>query len=548
MRSLRQSLRKAGESLEFLSPTYDGPSTWLWFVGLARLATILFVAAGSFNLAGDVAGLRWLLGSIYTAAFASGLWYLVVLRLDRRVSAVVTWTQMVVDFALVAATISCTGGQNSFFTFLLVVVILEAGVLMGLLQGFVFASLALGYMGVLLVQSMDMTGSLLTNLTQWYNYLIQGIVFFFTAFISGYWNQRISRLKHFQREILDNMNSGFLIADQKGLVIGVNRAACGILGLHAADVTGRHVEGIMRPETGAECPVMTALRLDKDFTSYEFHVCTTTDESKLLGLTTNRIRDAHGHVTGIIASFTDLTEMSRMRRELQQQDRMAVIGELSAGLAHEIRNPVASIRGAVEELRGSLDGSEMELRLANIAIRESDHLNEIVSGFLDFARDPSRRHLEVDLTAMAQEVRDQLLWKYGGGALIVNLTLPQEPCRLMGDPTQLKQVFMNLGKNAVEAMGGAGLLEIAVVQPDNGPIEVRFDDEGPGIEPDKIARIFEPFYTEKDHGVGMGLAVCMRIITAHDGTIQAASRSGGGTSMLIRLPRKQQQKFQEIHP
>ena len=106
---------------------------------------------------------------------------------------------------------------------------------------------------------------------------------------------------------------------------------------------------------------------------------------------------------------------------------------------------------------------------------------------------------------------------------------------ISGDPSQLKQVLMNLGSNAAEAMDFAGTLRISIAN-ERGPVEMRFDDEGPGIEPDKIARIFEPFYTTKDSGVGMGLAVCMRIVTAHDGTIMASARKEGGTSMCVTLP------------
>lgn len=535
---IRHFIRYTSSVIEYLRPSYDGPSTWLWFVGLARIGMLLVVAVGAQLVADEEEAFRHLLMAIYASALASSLWYLVVLRRENSVPAILTWTQVLVDFGVVAATISYTGGQASFFTFLLVIVILEAGVLMGLLQGFVFASMASVYM---LYQVFITAPSAPDQLAHWYHYLIQGLAFFFTAFISGYWNQRVSRMKQFQREILDNMNSGFLITDAKGLVVAMNKAACGILNLLEENVAGRHVDGIIVPESGAECPVTTALRLRKDFTSYEFYTQIGPESSRLLGLTTNRIRDAHGHVTGLIASFTDLTEMARMRKELQQQDRMAVIGELSAGLAHEIRNPVASIRGSMDELQRNIESKELVTRLAAIAVRESDHLNEIVTGFLDFARDPSRRYALFDVRDVAREVEEQLLRKYGADGLSITLLSPQESCLVTGDKTQIWQVFTNLGQNAIEAMSGTGALEIVLdTNEGRGPIEICFNDNGPGIAPDKVSRIFEPFYTEKARGVGMGLAICMRIITAHDGTIQAASRAGGGTAMSVRLPLVQQ--------
>jgi two-component system sensor histidine kinase PilS (NtrC family) len=511
------------------------------------MGMLLVVAIGAqLEVEYHLGGFLWyLLTCIYVAAFVSSIWYLIALRRERSISALLTWTQMLVDVSVVAATISFTGEQESFFTFLLVIVILEAGVLMGLIQGFVFATMASLFMAVLFFRSMAEADLILAH---WYNFLIQAIAFFFTAFISGYWNQRISRMRRFQREILDNMSGGFLITDAKGIVIAINKAACSILGLEERNIAGRHVDGVLLPESGAECPVMTALRSEKDFTSYEFYAITGATESSLLGLTTNRIRDAHNRVTNLIASFTDLTEMARMRREMQQQDRMAVIGELSAGLAHEIRNPVAAIRGATDELIHNLDAPGLVERLATIAIRESDHLSEIVSGFLDFARDPSRRHEAFDLRNTASEVKDKLVRKYAkeiDNWLTISVFAPKEPCPVMGDPTKMSQVFLNLAQNAVEAMLGHignegvrkhGALDITI-KADGNPIEIRFDDEGPGIDPDKVARIFEPFYTEKEKGVGMGLAICMRIVISHNGTIQAAARSGGGTSISVRLPK-----------
>jgi len=267
---------------------------------------------------------------------------------------------------------------------------------------------------------------------------------------------------------------------------------------------------------------------------------------KLLGLTTNRIHDARGHVTGLIASFTDLTEMARMRQELQQQDRMAAIGEQLAGLAHEIRNPVTSIRSAMDELRRNTASTAMVERLAAIGIRESDHLNEIVTGFLDFARDPSKRRELFSLQDLLAEVEEMLRQKYADAKALEIRRSPMgdAPGQILGDRLQIRQVFLNIAQNAIEAMQENGALTMTLHPgpAGDGPgrrrgyLEVRFDDEGPGIAPDKVARIFEPFYTEKEHGVGMGLAICMRMVTAHDGTIQVASRPGGGTSMIVRLP------------
>lgn len=512
---------------------YDRHVMWLRYLGVARIGVLSFLAVGAAFMDLD-RGQNVLLG-FYIVGFATSVWYLLTLQRRVRLGAAQCWIQLLVDFAVVAVIVGYTQGANSFFTFMFVVVVLEAGLLLGLSQGFVLASMAVAF----LVLQVFLPVTTRTDGDQFeviYNLLVQALSFYLTAFISGYWNQRINRLHEFQREILDNMNSGFLITDAHGNIAVLNKAARGILGLRTAD-TGRPVSSVLKVPSGGESPIVTALRSGQDYVSYEFEALKASGEAVLLGLTTNRLRDASGDVTGVIASFTDLTEMHAMREELRRHDRLAVVGELAAGLAHEIRNPVAVIRGALEEMgRGGPLPAALEQKLRGMAIRESDHLNEIVTGFLNFAREPSRKRETIDVRDLVNEVADLIRREdVNTPNLVVRTACPQAVRRISCDPSQMKQVFVNLGKNAVEAMNGRGVLEISV---NEGPglVEVRFDDEGPGIDPDKIARIFEPFFTTKDTGTGMGLAICMRIVTAHDGTLRATARSEGGCSMRITLP------------
>ena len=519
-----------------LRPTYDGPYSWLIIAGIARITLLIVLVIGIYLIA-PPAGLHQPLLGIYAAAFVCSAWYLRVLWRDQVTPPLLTWTQLLVDFGIVATTISLTNELESHFTFLLVIVILEAGILLGLNQGFVFATFASAFMLTIFLRTQSTDIDLVGH---WYNFLIQCIAFYFTAFISGYWNQRVNRMKQFQREILDNMNSGFLITDTKGTVVGLNKAGCAILGYEESKAIGSKVNEVFCPKDGEESPVCTALRHGKDFNRYEFTVLTRRQDTRLLGMSTNHLTDLRNNPTGLIVSFSDLTELAELRQHLQQQDRLAVIGELTAGLAHEVRNPVASIRSSMEEVQKSIENPKMVQRLANIAVRESNHLNEIVTGFLDFARDPSRRYREVDVAAVAGEVAEFLRRKYEDQSDVVvefHVNEQMQSYIAMGDMTQLRQVFINLGQNAIEAMEMDGLLQISMRKlKTKGPIEIRFDDEGPGIAPDKITRIFDPFYTEKASGVGMGLAICQRIITTHNGTIQAATRPEKGTTMLVRLP------------
>ncbi|MCX5757962.1 MAG: ATP-binding protein, partial [Candidatus Hydrogenedentes bacterium] len=192
-----------------------------------------------------------------------------------------------------------------------------------------------------------------------------------------------------------------------------------------------------------------------------------------------------------------------------------------------------------DEIQTNLDSHAMIRKLAAIAIRESDHLNGIVSGFLDFAREPILKRETVDLRGLVDEVREFLVHEYAPYEdLRIETVFPDggAPCLVHGAQSQLRQVLVNLGHNAVEAMDGHGTVTMSVVPSSPGSFEMRVEDEGPGIPPDKITRIFDPFYTDKESGVGMGLAICSRIVTAHNGVIWADSRQGGGASLTVRLP------------
>jgi PAS domain S-box-containing protein len=330
------------------------------------------------------------------------------------------------------------------------------------------------------------------------------------------------------------MNNGFIIADIEGMVMVLNRAGAAILGFEEGEAPGRSVQSVLTPASSEESPVLAALRTQRDFTRYEFEVRTANGEERLIGLTTSGMYNPSGRMTGVIANFTDLTELSAMREELQRQDRLAAVGEMAGGLAHEIRNPVAAVRGAIEELRGGPDSAIAE-RLAAIALRECDNLNDIITDFLEFARNPEVQREPLDVCELVR-AETAALAETANGDVRVELGDCPERVVVSADENQMRQVLHNIGKNALEAMSDTGGVLRLSVSADNVSAAILMEDQGPGIPPDHLAHIFEPFYTTKDAGVGMGLAIAMRIVTAHDGAIHAASRKEGGAAFTVRLP------------
>ena len=516
--------------------TREESESWLCNFGVARMGVLAFITVGS-SLSTQPPGSYYLLG-LYTFAFITNHLYLYSLHRTRSISVTHTWTQMFVDFAVVALTVVFTSGPISFFSFVFVVVVLEVGVLLGMRQAVAFATLAalLMFQQSLLVLP-DEQLALLNEFSVWYNFAVQVMMLYLTAFISGYWNTRLNRMREFQRDILDNLNAGFLITDTAGFVRMYNHSAASILGMEDENLLNRSVVDVMPTADDVESPIITALRSGHDYSSYEFMMRHPEGRDILIGLTTNHVHNNEGRTTGVITSFSDLTEMDKMRNELRKQDRMAVVGELAAGLAHEIRNPVAVIRGAIDELSSSGDSPDLRTRLESMALRESDHLNDIVQGFLNFSRDPSPTLEPVEISKVIAEVVGLVEREYSDQpGLKIEMGSVFDSDRVLGHSSQLKQVFVNICHNAMEAMGDNGTLSIQQKQQEDGPLEIRFEDTGPGIEPDRVDKIFEPFFTMKDTGVGMGLAVCMRIITAHNGTIRATNRSGGGCAMIVQLP------------
>lgn len=512
----------------------DIPLLWLWVVGVGRAGVLFIVIIGSFLY--RVTYLYYVF-PFFVLAFFLSFWHLLVLYRGGRWLGLSLWVQILTDFFVVGCVITITDGFESSYTFLLVLVIMEAGFLLGLYQGLLFSIFAVFFMAFQFY--LDKTWSAL-SLIDLYPLIVQSVAFIFTGFLSGYWHQRLSILKEFQENILDNMNSGFLVTDGWGIVRSINKAGCKIFGVDRDNVVGKPVDQLIKPSSGFECPVLTALRTNRDFSSYEFYVQTPDGNQKLIGLTTNRFYNSKGKLSALIVSCTDLSELDKIRQDLRRHDRLVAIGEQLSSLAHEIRNPIASIRGAVAELRKNADHPEVMDQLIDVAIRECDRLNYIVTSFLNFAREPVRGKDIIRVSELLNEFVERFrhdLPKNGHHEVRLVVHEGAEECAIRGDAEQMMLLFQNLSQNAIEAMPNGGVLTITLRRvPETSTVEILFSDEGIGISPDKIPRIFQPFYTEKKKGIGMGLPVCLRIISAHDGNIHVASNPGKGTTMIVQFP------------
>ncbi|HXV14696.1 MAG TPA: ATP-binding protein [Candidatus Krumholzibacteria bacterium] len=338
--------------------------------------------------------------------------------------------------------------------------------------------------------------------------------------------------------ILENMSSGVLVIDSVCRVVTMNLAAEEILELKKDSVLGRHIDealGRRVPDLAHE--LVQSLSMERGKHRHEIAAHSRDGRHRPLGISISLLTDAAERRRGVIAVFQDLTEVHEMRERVRKADRLAAIGELSAGIAHELRNPLASISGSIEMLHQELKLDGENGRLMELIMRESDRLDRIISDFLDFAKIRQPKKLPARLDKCLSETM-VLLKKNADKSqgISIRLECAEDMPLVYMDDEQMRQVFMNLAVNSCEAMEKGGTLDVVAGPTGAGQVRVAFCDSGPGISPEGMERLFEPFFTSKEGGTGLGLAIANKIVAAHGGVIEFRNREQGGAVFTITLP------------
>jgi two-component system sensor histidine kinase PilS (NtrC family) len=488
--------------------------------------------------------------------------------------------QHLIDILIASAIVHFSGGILSPFSLLYFLVIISASIELHFRGGFFFATLSsIAYSALLYshykgIFTWDTFASDFSAQEVFLRGDLHVICFFLVAMMSGSLakefkkrGEELEEMRLTTDDILENMGPGVISVDSRGIVMYFNRSASEILNCSVQDIQGRPVEEALPPTIQPLTDLILEGLSEGKFRDRETEDPPSTHtiqseeieveaggRKKPLGVTTTLLINRKGKQKGFLLLFSDLTDMKETEGRLRQSERMAAIGELAAGIAHEIRNPLASIRGSAEvlqqELQESWESEEaprggMEYRysdetekLMNLILREADRLNHIVEDFLQFAR---ARPLHLTLTSLSELLNEvlELVKKHPefSNGVEIRKEITKDRLSIFVDRDQMKQVFLNICLNGIKAMEGRGSLTIST-RDDEERVGVVFQDTGIGINPESRNRIFEPFFTTSEKGHGLGLSIAHRIVEGHAGEIQVESEIGKGSLFIVWIPVK----------
>ncbi|WP_426754254.1 two-component system sensor histidine kinase NtrB [Myxococcus sp. Y35] len=446
------------------------------------------------------------------------------------------WVQVVGDVAIATGLVFLSGGADSPLTFLYSLAVIGASVVLdrrGALWAAAASALCFGalVMGPRLLGTVP--GGLMPSSRVLFvlgsNSLALGLI----AALAGYLSRQLSatggalsareadlrRLGRLQQQILSSMPSGLVTCDAERRITYVNPAGCAILQVEAAHVVGTEVEALL-PSVSGLAPRSPRSEL----------VVGKGPKRRILGLS---VTPLEGEPGALLMVFQDLTQLRRMEDDLKRADRLASLGALSAQLAHELRNPLASMRGSAQLLaQDARDG--VSQKLTNILMREADRLARLVEDFLRFARPPVPVLQTVQLASLVTETVDMLRVDPLARDVRVEVTTPVA-VSVSVDPDQLRQVLINLVRNGFQAAGPQGHVKVTLTRGEN-EAKIHIWDSGGGITEEMMGHLFEPFFTTRDGGTGLGLSTAHSIIRAHGGSIQVRSNRDEGTEFMVGLP------------
>jgi PAS domain S-box-containing protein len=350
----------------------------------------------------------------------------------------------------------------------------------------------------------------------------------------------LNRKNRFMANILQDSADAIMTMDPDDIITSWNRGAEAIFGYSAAEVVGRSVGAIVPAdlrEAGELNQLQERFRMLGALRNYQTERMTKDGRRIQVIFSRTAILDNEGRVVGSSSVLKDVTSIRSMERELADAAHLATLGELSAGLAHEVKNPLAGIKGAIEVIRDSLPASDVHRDILGDVLHEVDRIDKIVRDLLNYAKPKPPSHSDIHFSELAQRIVALVEKSAKTDNLVIELQKLTEIPGFTGDETQLEQVLLNLLLNAQKAMPAGGHIAVRIWQDTVDPaVCFEVEDSGPGIPEEIRKRLFQPFFTTRTDGTGLGLATCLKNVQYHGGSIEVHSEAGRGSRFVVTLP------------
>lgn len=559
MENPRRITAQALTPIARLRAILDPRRALLWVYAIRTVLSVALIVVLPQLAVGQTTTAVWLVQAAAIMAFAvTGISLIAVEMYRARASRGFLLWQAVTDIALITALVHVTNGSESQFAALYILVIAYSALLIPRSGGLIAALLVCAFYFTEIV----VTREFVLDSTAW----LQMANFATVAVGTGYVSARLREVgsgsevlaETLRRErlqasdVLDNIRSGVMTIDSRGTLQYVNQAADALLGLDLTSMIGRSIRAdLERSAPGLLLALERAIRT-RTRTSRAEALVTFGARQMQLGITVTFLRgddpDDAGSATAI---FSDISDQKRLEDLHVRAGQLEAVSELAASLAHEIKNPLASIRSAVEQLGRMPAADEDTGALTRLVVRESDRLSRLLTEFLDFARVRVTRVVPLDLAALIQDTMNLVAAhpdRSPTTELVFDTDTATQP--IDGDSDLLHRAIFNLVLNAAQAIGDGGAVRVTLrsatpdmvplgVLPESGAVRLVIEDNGPGMPADVRDRIFTPFFTTKPRGSGLGLPVVHRAIEAHRGVVLVDSSPGSGTRFTIILPRTQ---------
>jgi len=360
----------------------------------------------------------------------------------------------------------------------------------------------------------------------------------------------LDRLDLLHQSIIESIDTGILTVNLEGRIQSFNRAAVHITGLAVHDVLNRDILTVFPDFTSLLERFSRVPAARGPERRMEMRIRNRENEEQILGCSLSQLKGGRGEHLGEILIFQDLTDIKKIEAAYEKSRRLAFVGEMAAGLAHEIRNPLAAISGSIQMLKKDLKLEPMDERLMKIVLRGKDQLENVMKDFLLLARPAAGNREWMNLNELIEEILESLIYIPDWTEEVTVEKNMSKPAWLYVNRTEMQHVVWNLTINALQAMPGGGRLRIAtsstVIDSKGDCVQLQIEDSGEGISGEDMEKIFQPFFTTKERGTGLGLAIVGRIIEHCAGTLAVDSEKGKGTVIRICLPKNQEGQNEAI--